>query len=65
MATLTAEQKKEYVANGGGACPHCGGGDLESSRLEADGNIAWAAVHCEGCGKRWKDEYTLTGVSTE
>lgn len=53
---------KSYVENGGYACPFCDSADIVSGGLDADGHVALAEVECNGCGKTWKDVFTLTGV---
>jgi len=47
----------------GANCPVCNSFNIESGSLEADGNIAWAPVHCSHCGSAWNDQYVLNSYT--
>ena len=57
---LTEEQKKSYLANSG-ACPVCKSRDIEGDSHDYEGDQVWMTVRClnPGCGKEWRDVYTL------
>lgn len=59
---LTKEQIKTYIESGGVMCPVCKSHDISAGSTEIGIGMAWQEVVCEGCGIRWRDLYTLTGV---
>lgn len=59
---FTPEQIAAYVTSEGAACPYCASKEIESDRLQADGDSACAVVQCDGCGKSWLDVFTLTTI---
>ena len=63
---LTDEKKQEFIKNRGNICPYCGSKNLDGLGLfEADDNYATHLIHCESCGKQWKDFYILSGIIEE
>jgi len=65
VAKLTQAQRREYVKNGGPACPFCKSLDIEGGSMEIDSGYCWQSVRCNGCNERWTDNYTLTGLTYE
>jgi len=57
-----AEMGDPYLETGGMICPYCKCEDI--CAMEApnmSGSTCHQKVECTSCGKRWKDEFTLTG----
>ena len=62
---LTAKKKKEYVTCGYNNCPHCDSDDIDSFYESKDDNWVECKVYCNGCGREWKDIYTLADIQEE
>lgn len=58
---LTPMTDEEYCGTGGNRCPFCGSDNFDGEEIEYDSGIAWQDVECNECGKRWQDQYSLTG----
>lgn len=57
---------REYIANSGNRCPHCGSFSIEAPDCpEVEGAAAHQRVVCNDCGKEWNDLYTLIGVDLD
>lgn len=54
----------EYIACGGGECPHCGSGDLDGDSFDHYGSFVTQKVFCNECERSWEDYYTLTRYDT-
>lgn len=54
--TLTAEQKKAYLADPT-KCPYCGSHDICSTINNSERD------ECENCGAEWGAIYTLTDIT--
>ena len=65
MSSLTTEQIKKYVEEGGVSCPGCGSEDIVGGDISVDTGIASQEMSCNECDLEWTDQYTLTGVSQE
>ena len=52
----------DYIASDGAHCPFCNSLDIESGRLDADGDSAWAAVKCAIGGQEWQDVFFLGAI---
>jgi hypothetical protein len=52
----------DYIACGGAHCPYCESREIESDRLEADSDSAWARVTCHDCGRDWQDVFFLDAI---
>lgn len=59
---FTPEQIAAYVSSAGATCPYCGSSEIDSDRLQADGDSACAVVQCDTCDKSWLDVFTLTTI---
>lgn len=60
---MTPQQRRDYLASGGGQCPFCKGGDIESDENpQMDGASGAADAHCNDCGECWIDVVSLTDV---
>lgn len=58
--------QEHYLRNGGSRCPFCGSDEVAgTSTIQAEASKAWQDIECSACGKKWQDEYKLTGYSTE
>ena len=64
MATLTKEQKENYLKEGGGICPFCKSPDISGGQVQVEGTEAWQEVSCSDCDERWRDVYKLAFVET-
>lgn len=62
---LVDAEVEVYLEQGGVRCPCCGSDDLHQGKVRTDASIAWCRVECCSCGARWKDQYSLTGISRE
>lgn len=62
---LTAEQRKEYIDNAGGACPACEGLCLMGNGLNFEGGHIWQRIECGDCGETWVDVYRLVAAVDE
>lgn len=51
----------QFVRYGGSRCPFCGGHELESAEVEADGPNAWDETSCSDCGSTWSTAYKVCG----
>jgi hypothetical protein len=62
-ARLQQEETPEarYLAAEGEVCPYCGSRKLQVFDFDLDTPITQNVV-CRGCGKRWADVFTLTGM---
>ena len=62
---LTEKQVREYVDSHGTRCPECGSDELRPNGTPMYGEegvlVQW--VECANCKMKFRDEYTLTGVS--
>jgi hypothetical protein len=59
---LTEAAVREYVNDGGGHCPFCGGDRLSSGDADAQEASAWLDVACKDCGVAWRDSFALVGI---
>jgi hypothetical protein len=59
---LSPEMVRDYIATHGALCPFCKSPEIESGRLEAEGECAWAQVRCLVCHQRWHDVFFLGAV---
>jgi hypothetical protein len=59
---LTRADARAYVAGGGTCCPYCRHEEITGGASEVGASGAWQEVHCDRCGARWRDAYTLTGI---
>lgn len=50
---------EEYVAKGGGVCPHCGSGDITGGFVDIEGGTATQRCTCNDCSEEWIDGYKL------
>ena len=50
-----------FVHGAGNYCPCCGGRDVESEAVQADGPMTWDESRCEGCGSTWSVAYGISG----
>ena len=62
---ITEKQKKQYITNGGVACPKCGEYDIVGGMLNVYEGIATQSCHCANCGEEWTDIYKLYDVVQE
>jgi transposase-like protein len=63
---LTDEQRQNYLKQDGVRCPYCNTTDIESlGPAEVSSSGVFQDIHCNGCGRNWTDEYTLTGITEE
>jgi hypothetical protein len=46
---------RDYIATHGALCPYCKSPDIESGRLDAEGECAWAQIRCLACHRKWQD----------
>jgi hypothetical protein len=53
---------RDYIAGEGSHCPYCKSREIESDRVEADGDSAWARVECHDCGRQWHDVFLLRAI---
>jgi len=61
--TLTDEQKKIYVENGGSVCPYCGSEYIEiNGSPQVEGLEVHQELYCTDCGRGWCDSYILNDV---
>jgi len=60
--TLSGEQIKDYVRQGGTICPYCGSREIEGGTMDADGDYVWCVVDCNNCHMQWQDSYRLVGL---
>ena len=59
---FTQKQANEYVAGGGGNCPHCGSEQIVGGSIEIDAGRAYQEITCQACEASWVDGYTLASV---
>lgn len=64
MATLTEEQKQNYL-NNTNKCPHCKSENISAESMQTDGKEAWCYVYCYDCDEEWKDIYKLVSVENK
>ena len=63
---LGSLNSKEYAAKGGVHCPYCYGNGIETDgNVEIVVGMAWQDMSCIDCNAEWRDEYSLTGYSTD
>jgi hypothetical protein len=53
---------RDYIATNGAHCPYCSSPEIESARLEAEGECAWARLRCLVCSRKWQDVFFLGAV---
>lgn len=53
----------EYVACGGGQCPHCHKDALHGGSWDSDAHGSTQEVSCLTCGAAWLDVYNLVGYT--
>jgi uncharacterized Zn finger protein len=58
---IPADVKANYLKNGGNRCIYCGSDEIWSGYIRHDDEL-WAPIHCEICGKIWKDIYKIARV---
>ena len=57
---------EEYAAKGGVRCPYCNRSNIEGDGVvDTDFGTAWQNMSCIDCNAEWRDEYSLTGYSTD
>jgi C4-type Zn-finger protein len=61
--TLTEEQRKKYIEDPT-HCPYCGSEEIYNYGIAHiyEKNQAWFHILCDGCKRRWNDEYSLSGI---
>lgn len=52
-----------FAEKGGNCCPVCGGRNLDSDSIDADGPDAWDETVCSDCDSSYQTDYTVTGYS--
>ena len=55
--------EKEYVDISGSRCPFCNSENIEGGNMDYYGSGVSQEVLCLDCGKRWMDDYSLTGFT--
>ena len=58
----TAEQRAEYLKNGGSRCLFCGSEDIEGGAYSSEVGYISQEIACDSCGATWTDRATLDGV---
>lgn len=59
---LTADEKKQYVADRGCRCPFCHSQSLEGESYNGDGATIAQDITCLRCRRVWTDVYTLSAI---
>lgn len=51
--------QKAYRESGGSMCPMCKSHNMDTGRLEVDGDVTTQNIVCVTCGSEWTDVWTL------
>ena len=43
-------------------CPYCEDHEIEATRFDVEGRIAWQWVRCDTCGAEWHDIFELRAI---
>jgi len=62
--TLTKQQQRDHIDDGGVHCPYCNSEELDSDYTTVDaGRLRlFQQVYCEKCGRDWTDVYALAEI---
>lgn len=60
--TMTEEQKKEYLDNGGEYCPFCKRYTIQKVGEDFSKDTITMEMKCNACKETWTDTFTLTDV---
>jgi sarcosine oxidase delta subunit len=58
---LTNDQILKYLQDPK-ECPYCNETDVNVGDTELDGNVVLVGVSCEHCDRKWREEYSLSGI---
>ncbi|MGA8224834.1 MAG: hypothetical protein WB780_24540 [Candidatus Acidiferrales bacterium] len=60
---MKPEKAKEYLAQGGFACPFCDSRDIEGGSMDFDAGEIAQRISCHECSEQWTDVYKLVAVA--
>src|SRR5216684_3541053 len=60
---MKPEKAKEYLEQGGLACPFCGSWDIAGGSMDFDAGEIAQRISCPKCNEQWTDVYKLAAVA--
>ena len=59
--TMDEQTKQRYIKHPS-LCPFCEHPEIEASRFDVEGRVAWQWVRCSQCATEWHDIYELVDI---
>ena len=59
--TMDEQTKQRYIKHPS-LCPFCEHPEIEASRFDVEGRVAWQWVRCSKCDTEWHDIYELVDI---
>jgi hypothetical protein len=60
--TISDDDARDYVRQGGVSCPACGSEDIEGDGYESDAHYVAQPMECHDCRAKWTDVYSLAYI---